>query len=134
MMRLKSGICLAVVCTSLLAGCETAPPWAAASYVLEPDQISTPPWAESGPSPEDYLRVYPGKARRLGVEAVVRLPCTIRDDRRLDCQPGWEEVPDLGFDAAGIEVSRLFVVKKTEDPNLQPGKQVTLPVRFVLSE
>ena len=133
---MKTGGTIGLVLMLALAGCETAmqPAGPVAEAFTPGDEIVTPPWAERRPSPADYLQVYPPKARRLGVNSSVRLDCTVRDDRRLDCTPQWEEVPDLGFGAAGVEVSRLFVMKKTDDPELQPGKKVSLPIRFMLAE
>jgi hypothetical protein len=98
------------------------------------DEISMPPWAESGPTASDYLRVYPLDARRNGLESVVYLDCTIRNDRKLDCRPQRKEDPDNGFGVAAMAVSNLFVVKRSDDPNIQPGKQVVLPIVFRLVE
>lgn len=129
-------IALALAGAAALAACATSPPPLASQpkpYVSPSDTVSLPPWAESGPGPDDYLEVYPPVARRQVVNSSVRLQCTIRDDRRLDCTPAWEEVPGLGFDKAALEVSRLFVMKKTDDPDLQPGKQVVLPIVFRLA-
>lgn len=121
---MKQAIGMAVLAAALLCACATGE--------TPSDEISMPPWAESGPSPEDFFRVYPAKAREAGIESDVRLQCTIRDDRKLACKRYWEEYPDLGFDIAGLAVSTLFVVKRSDDPKLQPGKEVILPVSFRL--
>ena len=117
---------------TLVAGCVTDPPTAAEPPVS--DKVLIPAWAESGPSPADFLRVYPPKALRLEIESQVHLKCTIRDDRRLDCTPIWEEYADLGFGAAAVTVSRLFVVRADYSPDAQPGSTVTVPITFVLSD
>jgi hypothetical protein len=122
---MKRAIYPGVLAAALIGACQTAPE-------SPSDYITMPLWAESGPRVEDYFRVYPLEARRLGIESDVRLRCTIRDDRKLDCQRDWEQYPDMGFDIAGLAVSNLFVLKKTDDPNLQPGKQVILPISFRL--
>jgi hypothetical protein len=130
---MERAIFLAALAVALLAACESVPP----PFAVTPDpsdEISMPPWAESGPKAEDYFRVYPLVARRAGIESDVRLSCTIRDDRKLDCKPNWEEYPGYGFDVAALAVSNLFVVKRLDDPNIQPGKQVILPISFRLVE
>ncbi len=129
-------LALALASMVVLSACESEPAALAPPPLAppQPDMISMPSWTESGPRADDFLRVYPARAMRLHVESIVKLPCTIRDDWRLDCRPGWEEAPDLGFNEAGIEVSRLFVVKKSNDQNLRPGDKVVLPIEFRLSE
>jgi hypothetical protein len=117
----------AALAIALLGACQTADERAS-------DVIITPAWAESGPRAEDYLRVYPARAREAGIESHVRLTCTIRSDRKLDCKPSWEEIPDMGFGVAALAVSNLFVVKRTDDPTIQPGKQVILPIVFRLTD
>ena len=133
---MRRATCLAALAVALLAACESTPPlpFAIADATPESDQITMPPWAESGPKAEDYFLVYPAKAKRLEIESDVRLSCTIREDRKLDCKRQWEEYPDLGFDVAALAVSNLFVLKRTDDPNLQPGKEVVLPISFRLTE
>jgi len=123
---MKYAIGMAVLAATLLGACATGE--------TPSDYITMPPWAESGPKPEDFFRVYPAKARAAGIESHVRLQCTIRDDRTLDCKRLWEEYTDMGFDIAGLAVSTLFVVKRTDNPNLQPGKTVILPISFQLEE
>lgn len=72
------------------------------------------------------------EARRLEIESDIRLSCTIRDDWKLACRRNWEEYPDMGFDIAALAVASLFVVKRTDNPDIQPGKEVILPVSFRL--
>ena len=137
-MKFADAICLAAT-LALAAGCTTVEPRSvfAPPGVFTPpvsDTVITPVWAESGPAPADFLRVYPGKALRLAIESRVQLDCTVRDDRKLDCTPIWEEYPDMGFGAAGVEVSRLFVVRADYSPDVQPGKKVILPIEFRLAE
>src|SRR5262245_10361692 len=93
----------------------------AACASTAPDTASWPPWAETAPGPKDYLRVYPQKAKALGAESSVRLACTIKRDRRLDCVTDWEQHPGQGFGEAALKVSKLYVVKKSIEPELQPG-------------
>jgi hypothetical protein len=124
---MKRSVSAALLAAGLLGACQT-------SAEAPSDYITMPPWAESGPKAEDYFRVYPLAARRAGIESDVRLRCTIRADRRLHCKRDWEEYPGMGFDVAGLAVSNLFVMKRTDDPNLQPGKEVILPVAFRLEE
>lgn len=124
---MKRSVSAALVAAGLLGACQT-------SVEAPSDYITMPPWAESGPKAEDYLRVYPLAARQAGIESDVRLRCTIRADHKLDCKRDWEEYPGMGFDIAGLAVSSLFVMKRTDDPNLQPGKEVILPVAFRLEE
>ena len=98
------------------------------------DTASWPPWAEKAPGPNDYLRVYPPKAKALGAASSVRLTCTILRDRKLDCATQWEQHPGQGFGEAALKVSRLYVVKKSIEPELQPGKIVIVPVRFAVED
>jgi len=106
------------------AACASAPP----------DTASWPPWAEKAPGASDYLRVYPAKAKELGAESSVRLACTIRRDRKLDCVTQWEQHPGQGFGDAALKVSQLYVVKKSIEPELQPGKIVIVPIRFQIED
>lgn len=99
-----------------------------------PDVASMPPWAEKAPGPADYLRVYPPKAKELGAASSVRLACTIRKDRKLDCVTDWEQHPGQGFGEAALKVSKLYVVKKSIEPQLQPGSVVIVPVRFQVED
>jgi hypothetical protein len=125
--QMKRTVSMALLAVGLVGACQT-------SGEAPSDYITVPLWAESGPKAEDYLRVYPLAARQAGIESNVRLRCTIRADRKLDCKRDWEEYPGMGFDIAGLAVSSLFVMKRTDDPNLQPGKEVILPVAFRLEE
>lgn len=115
-----------VLAATLLASaaCATAPP----------DTASWPAWAEKAPLPADYLRVYPKKAKDLGAKSSVRLLCTIRSDRKLNCETQWEQHPGEGFGESALKVSRLYVVKKSIEPEIQPGKRVIVPVRFALED
>jgi hypothetical protein len=36
----------------------------------------------------------------------------------------------MGFDVAALAVASLFVVKRTDNPTIQPGKEVILPIRL----
>jgi hypothetical protein len=117
---------LALLAAALLA--------CAACASTPPDTASWPPWAEKAPGPNDYLRVYPAKAKQLGAESSVRLTCTIKRDRRLDCATQWEQHPGQGFGEAALKVSKLYVVKTSIEPELQPGKIVIVPVRFALED
>ena len=104
----------------------------AACASTPPDTASWPPWAEKAPGREDYLRVYPAKAKQLGAESSVRLTCTIKRNRKLDCATQWEQHPGQGFGKAALKVSKLYVVKKSIEPELQPGKIVIVPMEFRL--
>jgi hypothetical protein len=106
----------------------------AACASTPPDTANWPPWAEKAPGPGDYLRVYPAKAKALGAASSVRLACTILRDRRLDCATQWEQHPGQGFGEAALKVSKLYVVKKSIEPDLQPGKIVIVPVRFAVED
>jgi hypothetical protein len=119
-----SGLRAATIALLACAACATAPP----------DTASWPEWAEKAPLPGDYLRVYPRHAKELGAESSVRLLCTIRRDRRLNCETQWEQHPGEGFGAAALKVSKLYLVKKTIEPEIQPGKKVIVPVRFALED
>lgn len=122
---MKRAMCSAVLAIALLAACESA-------EERPSDYITMPPWAESGPKAADYFRVYPSRAREIGLEGDVRLRCVVRDDRKLACKRDWEQYPDMGFDIAALAVASLFVVKRSDSPNLQPGKEVILPIAFRL--
>jgi len=122
---MKRAMWLAVVAATLLGACATSDESAS-------DHITMPPWAENGPKAEDYFRVYPSKAREIGIDGDVRLRCIIREDYKLDCKRYWEEYPDMGFDVAALAVASLFVVKRTDNPTIQPGKEVILPISFRL--
>lgn len=124
--------CAAVL---LLAGCETAAPVApAVSSAPLPDDINKPAWAEQAPTPQDIFFAYPERARRLGVEAHVRLACTVLETYRLDCTVASEEVPDLGFGAAALRIAKFFVAKADHDPRIAPGLKVIVPIAFRLEE
>lgn len=107
---------------------------AACASMDPPDETNLPPWAEKAPGASDYLRVYPQKAKDLGAESTVRLACTIRKDRKLDCVTNWEQHPGQGFGDAALKVSKLYLVKKTIEPELQPGKIIIVPVRFAIGD
>ncbi|HEV7690921.1 MAG TPA: hypothetical protein VGO52_08870 [Hyphomonadaceae bacterium] len=106
----------------------------AACASTQPDTVSWPAWAEKGPMFRDYMAVYPARAKRLGLESSVRLICTIDTNRRLDCTPDWEQHPGAGFGEAAVVVSKRFVLKKTGEPELQPGKIVIVPMAFRLED
>jgi hypothetical protein len=130
---LKVRFVLVTAAIGLAVSCQSAPE--VVQTIAPPsDEIIQPPWAASGPAPGDYLRVYPPKALRLGIESRVHLDCVVRDDLRLDCSPEWEEYPDLGFGAAGVEVSRLFVVRADYSSAVKPGAKVSVPVAFRLAD
>lgn len=99
-----------------------------------PDLANLPPWAEKAPGAGDYLRVYPQKAKELGTQSSVRLACTIKPNRTLDCITDWEQHPGQGFGEAALKVSKLYVVKKSISPQLQPGKIIIVPVRFAIED
>jgi hypothetical protein len=106
----------------------------AACASTPPDRSSWPPWAEKAPGQSDLLRVYPKKAKALGATSSVRLACTIRRDRKLDCVTEWEQHPGEGFGDAALKVSKLYLVRKSIEPELQPGKIVIVPVRFQIED
>jgi hypothetical protein len=106
----------------------------AACASVAPDTASWPPWAENAPGPNDYLRVYPAKAKALGAASSVRLACTIKRNRKLDCATQWEQHPGQGFGEAALKISKLYVVKKSIEPELQPGRIVIVPVGFQIED
>ena len=118
-------IAVAIVLAGLAAGCVTR----------KGDEVSMPPWAEKGPKASDYRAVYPAAARRRQITGLVRLTCTIRTDRMLDCMVESEDPPGLGFGDAAIFVSHAFVVKtEKSDPRLSVGKVVHVPIHFALGD
>jgi hypothetical protein len=107
---------------------------ACAACASTPDTTGWPDWAEKAPVQSDYLRVYPKKAKELGAASSVRLACTIKRNRRLDCVTQWEQHPGEGFGEAALKVSKLYVVKKSIEPDMQPGKIVIVPMEFRLPD
>jgi TonB family protein len=93
-------------------------------------------WAESAPAPEDYVEAYPTQALREGIEeGHVRLACTIRTDRTLDCSVQSESPEGVGFGPAALRVVEKFVVRPVEqDPRLMVGAHVVVPILFYLHE
>lgn len=121
-----------IAISALLAGaCETAPAQRVAVWVpAQPgDVIMTPAWAERAPTAQEILRFYPGEALSQGIEGVAVLACTVLDTRALACIEAEETPPGLGFGAAAVRVSQLFVVRQ-DYPGVGPGVAVHLPVRF----
>ena len=125
MLAQRSVAALAIALAGLAAGCVTP----------TGDEVSMPPWAEKGPKASDYRAVYPAAARRRQITGVVRLACTIRTDRMLDCTVENENPSGMGFGDAAIFVSHAFVVKpEKSDPRLGIGKVVHVPIRFALGD
>lgn len=129
-MKFRS-VTIACAAVLLLAGCESVAPETVSAL---PDDINKPGWAEQAPTPQDIFFAYPERARRLGVEARVRLGCTILESYRLDCSVVSEEVPDLGFGEAAMKIARFFVAKADYDPRIAPGLRVIVPISFRLEE
>jgi periplasmic protein TonB len=112
----------------LLAACASEPEPA---YVPQPDHISKPTWAERVPTPDDIFSVYPRGALNNAIEGVARLRCAVRDDRGVTCVLESEDPPGYGFGAAALKLAPYFKVR-ADDPRVQPGKTIVIPVRFAV--
>lgn len=124
--------------TGLVAACTaveqpTAPPVAPAYEMTGPAaDVVLPDWAERMPTQADYRNVYPVRALLDGIEGVVRLSCTVLQDRHVDCTIAGEPSPGAGFGPAAMRLAHLFVIREGH-PAAVPGKQVVIPVRFALA-
>lgn len=86
------------------------------------------------PSAEDFARSYPERAQRKNIEGRATLHCRVADNGALDNCSATDDAPaDQNFADAALALSRLFQIDIKRKPgNFAIGKQVTIPLRWVL--
>lgn len=103
------------------ASAQTPPP---------PSVITNPTWA-ARPDAEAMGEAYPGFAVSAGLDGDVTLRCTARTDGGLDlCEVRQVTPTGLGFDRAGLSLSRLFRVNPREVDGQDTKAQVQFTIRF----
>ncbi|HVK81638.1 MAG TPA: hypothetical protein VM915_13615 [Verrucomicrobiae bacterium] len=90
-------------------------------------------WAEEQPTAAQVYATYPERALREGIEGDVRLLCTVRDDRKLDCAIHSETPIAYGFGAAAMRLAVLYTVS-ADDPRVAVGNRVILPIAYRLGD
>lgn len=103
------------------AGAQTPPPRAI---------VTNPSWA-SRPDADAMGEAYPDFAASAGIEGDVTLRCTARTDGGLDlCEVVRATPTGLGFDRAGLSLSRLFRVNPREVDGQDTKARVQFTIRF----
>ena len=95
--------------------------------------VTDPVWV-SRPSGADIALAYPDGAARASFQGSAVLLCTATEAGLLaDCAVEAEDPPNMGFDAAVLELSRHFVLHpKDKQGDFVMGRPVRGPIRFVL--
>lgn len=103
------------------------------SMALAGALVTDPVWI-SRPSGRDIALAYPDGAARASFQGRAVLLCTATEAGLLaDCAVEAEDPPNMGFDAAVLELSRRFVLhSKDKQGDLIVGRPVRVPIRFVL--
>jgi len=106
-------------------GVDLAMPSNRAHVITRPDWISKP-------SGEDFARVYPDLAQRVGLGGRATLRCTVDSSGRLTNCSIVSEAPDgYGFGAAALKLASLFQMRlRTLDGAAVEGGEITLPLTF----
>lgn len=96
-----------------------------ATVVTRPDWISKP-------SGEDFARVYPDLAQRVGLNGRATLRCIVDGGGRLtQCTVVSESPAGYGFGAAALKLAPLFQMRvRTLDGAPVEGGEITLPMTF----
>ncbi len=103
---------------------------AACATPTPPATVAAVPWAERQPTQADFRATYPPAALNAGIGGRVRLACTIKPDRTLDCAVQSETPEGQGFGAAALALAQRYVVR-ADDPRVQIGNRVVVPIRYV---
>ncbi len=92
-----------------------------------------PAWAET-PEEADFSRAYPRQALNSNLPGRAELVCTIRADRRLNCEVSGETPEGQGFGAAALAVAQNYVVAEREIGPLGflVGDRIILPITFAI--
>lgn len=90
-------------------------------------------WAERQPTPAEVYATYPPRALSEGVNGDVRLLCTVRDDRALECAIHSETPLDYGFAAAAMRLASRYVVR-ADDERVAVGARVILPISYRMAD
>ncbi|MGH6972580.1 MAG: TonB family protein [Caulobacteraceae bacterium] len=110
---------------------QAAPAGEAAPRGLPLEGITNPDWVKL-PNGDDFAQYYPQIARALGIGGRVVMQCEVTATGRLDhCRADQETPPGMGFGAAAIAMSKLFVMKPmTVGGEAVGGAEVRVPIRF----
>lgn len=120
----KMGGAALVAGVMLLAGAASAqnPP--------PPAMVTNPSWA-SRPDAEAMGEAYPNFAVNAGIDGDVTLRCVARTDGGLDlCAVVTATPTGLGFDRAGLSLSRQFRINPREIDGYDTKAQVQFTIRF----
>lgn len=90
-------------------------------------------WAEQQPTPAQVYATYPVRALSEGVEGDVRLLCTVREDRTLECAVHSETPLAYGFGAAAMRLATRYVAR-ADDPRVAAGNRVILPIWYRMAD
>ncbi|HEX8902065.1 hypothetical protein [Vitreimonas sp.] len=90
-------------------------------------------WAERQPTPAEVYATYPERALSEGVNGDVRLLCTVRDDRALECAIHSETPLDYGFGAAAMRLASRYVAR-ADDERVAVGARVILPISYRMAD
>lgn len=102
----------------------------AAAQTADPVVVTNPSWA-SIPSGADMSEVYPGFAIAAGLDGDVTLRCVARADGVLDLCEVMNATPSgLGFDRAGLSLSRLFRTHPLRVGGTEAKSTVQFTIRF----
>jgi hypothetical protein len=90
-----------VIVASVIAAC------IAGAAIAQETTAPAIQWDER-PSPSDFANAYPSRARDASVAGYSLLCCSVRANRRLDCEVAVAWPSDYGFDRAGEDVAEQF--------------------------
>lgn len=95
--------------------------------------IVNPQW-DRIPTADEIARFYPMAALKDGLGGRTVIVCAITASGTLrDCKVALEDPAGVGFGAAALDLATMFHMRsKTKDGVPVEGKQVRIPVRFIL--
>ena len=79
-----------------------------------------------------FARLYPQAAQDRMLPGVAVVCCSIREDRRLDCQTAFEWPQGYGFGDATLQVMRDFRLTQASYDEVMAGPDRDLPIRQTL--
>jgi protein TonB len=114
----------------------TPPPTLAAPQTIPPPaepHVVRPDWRRL-PTPDQLARVYPERAKRMGITGQATLSCLVGADGGVrDCRVTAETPAGQGFGEAAMKLTRYFQMRpQTVDGTPVEGGRVQVPIRFSL--